>query len=180
LKSLNESSKLIKENNKKKIQKEIELFLFEMENKIAQHKSLMMERINNDFVNIEKRIMEFIKNKKEMNNEIYQQIERLKNITQNEISKLYSESNDLNYKNQTNIEIMQNMLNEEIIYTKNIIANNSKKIKENEDTFNRELKEQLEIVNQNINNMKKNRKKYEEEMLGQITDFVKKIKKTIT
>jgi hypothetical protein len=151
-----------------------------MENKIAQHKSLMMERINNDFMNIEKRIMELIKNKKEMNNEIYQQIERLKNITQNEISKLYSESNDLNYKNQTNIEIMQNMLNEEIIYTKNIIATNSKKIKENEDTFNRELKEQLEIVNQNINNMKKNRKKYEEEMLGQITDFVKKIKKTIT
>ncbi len=180
LKSLYESRNLIKENNKKKIEKELELFLFEMEDKINKHKSYIIERINNDFMIIEKKIIEIIQNKKEMNKEIYQQMERLKNYAQNEISKLYSESNDLNYKNQNNLEIMQNMLNEEIIYTKNIIANNSEKIKENEKMFNRELNEQLGIVNQNINNLKKNRKKYEEEMLDQISDFMKKIKDKIT
>ena len=158
----------------------MDLFLFEMEDKINKHKSYIIERINNDFMIIEKKIIEIIQNKKEINKEIYQQMERLKNYAQNEISKLYSESNDLNYKNQNNLEIMQNMLNEEIIYTKNIIANNSEKIKENEKMFNRELNEQLGIVNQNINNLKKNRKKYEEEMLGQISDFMKKIKDKIT
>ena len=107
----------------------MEFFLLEMDDKINKHKNYIIERINNDFMKIEKKIIEVIQNKKEMNKEIYQQMERLKNIVQNEISKLYSESNDLNNKNHNNIEIMQNILNEEIIYTKNIIANRKNKRK---------------------------------------------------
>ena len=139
----------------------------------------MIERINNEFSNIENKLMQVIEKKKQINNEIYQQIEKLKNIAQNEIPKLYDESNDLNFKNKNNMEVMQNMLDEEINYTKNLIINNSQKITENEDNFNKEVNNQMEIVNNDLDNIKKTRKKNEEEMLEQISDFVKNIKDAI-
>ena len=147
-----------------------------MENRINEHINFMIERINNEFINIEKKLMQVIEKKKEINNDIYQQIEKLKNIAQVEIPRLYDECNDLNYKNKNNIEIMQNMLNKEINYTKNLIINNRKKIKENEDNFNKEVNNQMEIINKDLDNIKKSRKKNEEEMLEQISNFVKKIK----
>ena len=177
--SLNESRKQIQESNRKKIEKEIETALLEMKNKIDNHKAFMMEQIDNEFINIKNKLIAVIENKKCINNEIYQQIKKLKNITQNEIPRLYEESNDLNYKNKENIEYMKNMLDEEVNYTKNLINNNSLKIKENEDNFNDELKNQLEIINNNINEIKKSRKKYENEMLSQLNDFVLKIKAAV-
>ena len=179
LQTLNESRKQIQENNKKKYEKELETIYLDMQNRINEHKNFMVERINNDFINIENRLMQVIEKKKEINNEIYQQIEKLKNIAENEIPRLYDESNDLNYKNKNNIEVMQNMLNEEVNYTKNLIVNNSQKIKENEDNFNIEINNQMDIVYNDLNNIKKSRKKNEEEMLEQISDFVKKIKEAI-
>jgi len=172
--------KQIQINNKKNIDKEFASILFEFENKIEQHKSYMTEKINNEFVNLEKHLYQVIQNKKEINNEIYQQIEKLKKIVENEIPRLYSESNDLNYKNNNNIQIMQNMINEEVNNTKNIIINNSKKIKENEENFRQEINNQMEIVNKNINNNKKLEKKNEEDMLEKISDFLKKIKEGIS
>ena len=103
----------------------------------------------------------------------------MKHITQNEIPRLYEESNDLNYKNKENIEYLKNILNEEVNYTKNLIADNSLKIKSNEDQFNEELKNQLEIINNSMNEIKKSRKKYENEMLSQLNDFVLKIKAAV-
>ena len=70
--------KQIQINNKKNIDKEFASILFEFENKIEQHKSYMTEKINNEFVNLEKHLYQVIQNKKEINNEIYQQIEKLK------------------------------------------------------------------------------------------------------
>ena len=173
---LNESRKQIKENNIKKYEKEFETICIEMENRINEHKNFMIERINNEFINIENKLMQVIEKKKEINNDIYQQIEKLKNIAQVEIPRLYDECNDLNCKNKNNIEIMQNMLNEEINYTKTLIIINTQKIKENEDNFNKEVNNQMEIVNKDLDNIKKSRKKNEEEMLEQISNFVKKIK----
>ena len=172
--------KQIQINNKKNIDKEFASILFEFENKIEQHKNYMTEKTNNEFVNLEKHLYQVIQNKKEINNEIYQQIEKLKKIVENEIPRLYSESNDLNYKNNNNIQIMQNMINEEVNNTKNIIINNSKKIKENEENFRQEINNQMEIVNKNINNNKKLEKKNEEDMLEKISDFLKKIKECIS
>ena len=179
LQALNESRKQINENNKKKIEKEFEAVILEMKNKIEEHKKYMIERINNEFMKIENRLIQAIQNKREKNNEIYQQIEKLKNIAQKEIPRLYSESNNFNNKNKNNIEIMQNMLNEEVIYTKNLIIDNSLKIKENEKNFNKEVNNQLKIVNNSVDNVKNLRKKYEEEMLEQITGLVKKIKDSV-
>ena len=146
LQALNESRKQINENNKKKIEKEFEAVILEMKNKIEEHKKYMIERINNEFMKIENRLIQAIQNKREKNNEIYQQIEKLKNIAQKEIPRLYSESNNFNNKNKNNIEIMQNMLNEEVIYTKNLIIDNSLKIKENEKNFSKEVNNQLKIL----------------------------------
>lgn len=179
LQALNESRKQINENNKKKIEKEFEAVILEMKNKIEEHKKYMIERINNEFMKIENRLIQAIQNKREKNNEIYQQIEKLKNIAQKEIPRLYSESNNFNNKNKNNIEIMQNMLNEEVIYTKNLIIDNSLKIKENEKNFSKEVNNQLKIVNNSMDNVKNLRKKYEEEMLEQITGLVKKIKDSV-
>lgn len=177
--SLNLSRKQIQESNRKKIEKEFEAALLDMKNKIENHKVFMMERIDNEFINIKNKLISVIENKKSINNEIYQQIKKLKNITQNEIPRLYEESNDLNYKNKENIEYLKNILNEEVNYTKNLIADNSLKIKSNEDQFNEELKNQLEIINNSMNEIKKSRKKYENEMLSQLNDFVLKIKAAV-
>jgi len=177
--SLNDSRNQIQESNRKKIEKEFEAALLDMKSKIENHKAFMIERIDNEFNNIKNRLISVIENKKCINNEIYLQIKKLKNITQNEIPRLYEESNNLNYKNRENIEYMKNMLNEEINFTKNLITNNSLKIKENEDCFNDELKNQLEIINNSMNEIKKSRKKYENEMLSQLNDFVLKIKAAV-
>ena len=180
LKTLKESRKQIQENNKKKIEKVIETILVEKNIKIEENKNYMIEKINIEFGKIENKLSELLKNKKEVNNEIYQQIEKLKNIAQNEIPRLYSESNDLNSKNNNNINLMKNILNEEVNYTKNLIISNSQKIKENEDNFGQSINNQLEIVYKSLYNVKNTRKKNEEELLEQITEFIKKIKNAIS
>ena len=174
--ALNKSRKQIQENNKKKYEKEYEVIILEIQKKIDEHKNYMIERINNEFKKIENKLVQVIQNNKENNSEIFQQLEKLKNIANNEIPKLYSEYNNLNFKNKNNIEIMQTMLHEEVNYAKNVIIDNSQKIKENEDNFSKEINSQMKIFNGNLVDAKKSRKNYEEEILEQISDFINKIK----
>ena len=139
----------------------------------------MIERINNEFKKIENKLVQVIQNKKENNSQIFQQLEKLKTIANNEIPKICSESNNLNYKNKNNIEIMQTMLYEEVNYEKNVIIDNSQKIKENEDNFRKEINSQMKIFNKNLDDVKKSRKKYEEDILEHVSDFINKIKDSV-
>ena len=177
--ALNESRKQIQDNNKKKYEKEYEIIIFEIQNKIDEHKNYMIERINNEFKKIENKLVQVIQNKKENNSQIFQQLEKLKTIANNEIPKICSESNNLNYKNKNNIEIMQTMLYEEVNYAKNVIIDNSQKIKENEDNFRKEINSQMKIFNKNLDDVKKSRKKYEEDILEHVSDFINKIKDSV-
>ena len=174
--SMNDVRQEIYDNNQKKFEKELNVITLEIKNKIENHKNVMTQKIDNDFGQIQNQLNIIYQEKKQQSYEIYQKIEKLKNIAKNDIPNLIYESQGLNLKNKNNNDLLINMINEEVNYTKSIIFDNSQKIDENEKKFSKDFRSVINNINENLNNIKKLRKKHEEDMFTYLTDFIKKIK----
>ena len=169
----------LKKNNREKIEIEFDKALNEISNKIEEHKNIMINKIDENFLQIQNNINTAINNKKQINEGVLQQIEKLREIALNEVPRLYENSTMLSCKNKENIENIQKKLNEEITTMVEEIKNNEKKLIENQENFNYELNNQTKNIVQCLNEVKNCRIQYEETMFNQLNDFIERMKSAI-
>ena len=179
LQNLYNKSIELKRNNREKVEIEFEKALSDISNKIEEHKNIMINKIDENFLQIHNNIISAINNKKQINESVLQQIEKLREIALNEVPRLYENSAMLSCKNKENIENIHKKLNDEINIMKQEINNNEKKLVENQENFNYELNIQIKNITQSINEIKNCRIQYEEKMFNQLNDFIDKMKSAI-
>ena len=119
---LNNKRKIEEEKNKLKIKNEIEESLNELKKEMENHKKNMIDKIDNFFNEMQSNFIYVINNKKQVNANIYNQIEQFKNIIKTQIVKIKEESNNLNIKNKENIENIKEEFNSYIFIL--LILNN--------------------------------------------------------
>ena len=179
LQNLYNKSIELKRNNREKVEIEFEKALSDISNKIEEHKNIMINKIDENFLQIHNNIISAINNKKQINESVLQQIEKLREIALNEVPRLYENSTMLSCKNKENIENIQKKLNEEITTMVEEIKNNEKKLIENQENFNYELNNQTKNIVQCLNEVKNCRIQYEETMFNQLNDFIERMKSAI-
>ena len=179
LQNLYNKSIELKRNNREKVEIEFEKALSDISNKIEEHKNIMINKIDENFLQIQNNINTAINNKKQINEGVLQQIEKLREIALNEVPRLYENSTMLSCKNKENIENIQKKLNEEITTMVEEIKNNEKKLIENQENFNYELNNQTKNIVQCLNEVKNCRIQYEETMFNQLNDFIERMKSAI-
>ena len=179
LQSLYNKSIELRKNNREKIEIEFEKALSEISNRIEEHKNIMTNKIDENFLQVQNNIITAINNKKQIKEGVLQQIQKLREIALNEVPRLYENSAMLSSKNKENIENIHKILNEEIITMVQEIKNNENKLVENQENFNNELNNQTKNIVQCINEVKNCRIQYEETMFNQLNDFIDKMKSAI-
>jgi hypothetical protein len=112
---------LIKDNNEKKINKELENTEENIKMMIQEHRNKMMKGIDQSFLELENYLNEMIKKQENDKIKVNEQFDKLKFITQNEIPNLIKESENLNNNSKSNLDSMRQILKEEVNYTKDLV-----------------------------------------------------------
>ena len=121
LNRLYKSKMLIKDNNEKRINKELQNTEENIKMMLEEHRNKMIKGIDQSFLELENYLNEMIKkqeNDKIKNNE---QFDKLKFITQNEVPTLIKESENFDKNSKANIESLRQILKEEVNYTKDLV-----------------------------------------------------------
>ena len=121
LNRLYKSKMLIKDNNEKKINKELENTEENIKMMIQEHRNKMMKGIDQSFLEIENYLNEMIKKQENDKIKVNEQFDKLKFITQNEIPNLIKETENFNNNSKSNLESMRQILKEEVNYTKDLV-----------------------------------------------------------
>ena len=121
LNRLYKSKMLIKDNNEKKINKELQNTEENIKMMIQEHRNKMMKGIDQSFLEIENYLNEMIKKQENDKIKVNEQFDKLKFITQNEIPNLIKETENFNNNSKSNLESMRQILKEEVNYTKDLV-----------------------------------------------------------
>ena len=121
LNRLYKSKMLIKDNNEKKINKELQNTEENIKMMIQEHRNKMMKGIDQSFLELENYLNEMIKKQENEKIKVNEQFDKLKFITQNEIPNLIKESENLNNNSKSNLDSMRQILKEEVNYTKDLV-----------------------------------------------------------
>ena len=121
LNRLYKSKMLIKDNNEKKINKELQNTEENIKMMIQEHRNKMMKGIDQSFLEIENYLNEMIKKPENDKIKVNEQFDKLKFITQNEIPNLIKETENFNNNSKSNLESMRQILKEEVNYTKDLV-----------------------------------------------------------
>ena len=121
LNRLYKSKMLIKDNNEKRINKELQNTEENIKMMLEEHRNKMIKGIDQSFLELENYLNEMIKKQENDKIKINEQFDKLKFITQNEIPNLIKESENLNNNSKSNLDSMRQILKEEVNYTKDLV-----------------------------------------------------------
>ena len=121
LNRLYKSKMLIKDNNEKKINKELQNTEENIKMMLEEHRNKMIKGIDQSFLELENYLNEMIKKQENDKIKINEQFDKLKFITQNEVPTLIKESENFDKNSKSNIESLRQILKEEVNYTKDLV-----------------------------------------------------------
>ena len=121
LNRLYKSKMLIKDNNEKRINKELQNTEENIKMMLEEHRNKMIKGIDQSFLELENYLNEMIKKQENDKIKINEQFDKLKFITQNEVPTLIKESENFDKNSKSNIESLRQILKEEVNYTKDLV-----------------------------------------------------------
>ena len=121
LNRLYKSKMLIKDNNEKRINKELQNTEENIKMMLEEHRNKMIKGIDQSFLELENYLNEMIKKQENDKIKINEQFDKLKFITQNEVPTLIKESENFDKNSKDNIESLRQILKEEVNYTKDLV-----------------------------------------------------------
>ena len=121
LNRLYKSKMLIKDNNEKRINKELQNTEENIKMMLEEHRNKMIKGIDQSFLELENYLNEMIKKQENDKIKINEQFDKLKFITQNEVPTLIKESENFDKNSKANIESLRQILKEEVNYTKDLV-----------------------------------------------------------
>ena len=121
LNRLYKSKMLIKDNNEKRINKELQNTEENIKMMLEERRNKMIKGIDQSFLELENYLNEMIKKQENDKIKINEQFDKLKFITQNEVPTLIKESENFDKNSKSNIESLRQILKEEVNYTKDLV-----------------------------------------------------------